>query len=188
MFCTKCGFNLPENVKFCPNCGTTVETAQAAEQTSNTNTAQEPQFYEADVIDEDIKRLIGKKQEFYVPKFSQMKQLNKKMTWNWPAFFIGPVWFFYRKMYNYGIALMLLNMVVDGIMPDVITIAVAAVVGAFANYIYMDYLEKQSLQMKSMPETTKETFIKEKGGTSGVAILVCFVISAVLSALVNLIF
>jgi len=40
MFCTKCGFNLPENVKFCPNCGTTVETAQAAEQTSNTNTAQ----------------------------------------------------------------------------------------------------------------------------------------------------
>ena len=188
MFCTKCGFNLPENVKFCPNCGTTVEAPQAAEQAADTETSQNTQFYEADVIDEDVKNLIGTKQEFYVPKFSQMKQLNKKMTWNWPAFFIGPVWLFYRKMYNYGLALMLLNIVVDSIMPAAISIAVAAVVGAFANYIYMDYLEKQSLQMKSMTETTKEAFIKEKGGTSGIAILVCFVISALLSSVVNLIF
>lgn len=180
MFCTKCGFNLPEDVKFCPNCGTTVEAPQA----ENQNT----QFYQTDVIDEDVKRLIGENQEFYVPKFSQMKQLNKKATWNWPAFLVAPAWLFYRKMYVYGLILTVFNLTVGAMLNLALSIAVGAVVAVFANYIYMDWLEKLSLQMKSMPETVKDAFVKEKGGTSWAAVFVSFLISFALSAVLNIIF
>lgn len=71
MFCTNCGKELPEGSKFCTNCGTMAENA-------NTEAKTEPQFYQSDVIDEDVKSLIGEKQEYYVPKFSMLKQLGKK--------------------------------------------------------------------------------------------------------------
>ena len=188
MFCTKCGFNLPDDVKFCPNCGTTVENTQSEQQTAQTDAAQNTQFYQSDVIDEDVKSLIGTKQEYYVPKFSQMKQLNKKMTWNWPAFLVAPAWFFYRKMYVYGIGMLILNIIMGELVDSVLSIAISAVVAVFANYIYMDWLEKLSLQMKSMTPTVKEAFIKEKGGTSGMAILVCVVINLLITTVLGLIF
>ena len=181
MFCTNCGKELPEGSKFCTNCGTMAENV-------NTEAKTEPQFYQSDVIDEDVKSLIGEKQEYYVPKFSMLKQLGKKASWNWCAFLLTPAWFFYRKMYVYGLVMILFNITVGNLLNGVVTIAVSAVLGVFGNYIYMDYLEKQSLQMKSMPDTVKETFIREKGGTSWPAVFVSFLISFAVSAVFNLIF
>lgn len=181
MFCTNCGKELTEGSKFCTNCGTMAENATAEPKA-------EPQFYQSDVIDEDVKMLIGKNQEFYVPKFSMLKQLGKKTSWNWCAFLLSPSWFFYRKMYVYGIAQMAFNGIMGSLLGSVVTLAVSVLLGVFGNYIYMDYLEKQSLNMKSMPDTVKENFVKEKGGTSWVAVLVGFVISAAISAVVNIVF
>lgn len=181
MFCTNCGKELPEGSNFCTNCGTAAET-------ENTAQYSEPQFYETDVIDDDVKRLVGTKQEFYIPKFSAMKQLNKKATWNWCAFLLSPAWFFYRKMYVYGLIHMVFNLLIGNFLNLVLSIAVSAVIGVFANYIYMDYLEKLSLQMKSMPGTAKDAFIAEKGGTSVVAVLISFVISLALSTVFNMVF
>ena len=179
MFCTKCGFNMTDDTKFCPNCGTAVE---------ETEKQQQEDFYQKDIVDEDVKLLIGKNQEYYVPKFSMMKQLNKKMTWNWPAFLIGPVWFMYRKMYHYGLALMAFSFVFDSILPDVVEIAISVAIGIFANYIYMRHLENQALYMKSAADTARYRIAEEKGGTSGKAIGVYFAISVVLSLIKDLIF
>lgn len=39
-----------------------------------------------------------------VPKYISrlMKHKDKKLSWNWAAFFFGPCWFFYRKLYKAG--------------------------------------------------------------------------------------
>lgn len=39
-----------------------------------------------------------------VPKYISrlMKLKNKKLSWNWAAFFFTPYWFFYRKLYKAG--------------------------------------------------------------------------------------
>ena len=179
MFCTKCGFNMTDDTKFCPNCGTAVE---------ETEKQQQEDFYQKDIVDEDVKLLIGKNQEYYVPKFSMMKQLNKKMTWNWPAFLIGPVWFMYRKMYHYGLGLMAFSLVFDSIIPDVVEIAIAAVVGVFANYIYMKHLEGHALYMKSAADTARYSIAEEKGGTSGKAIGIYFAVVLVVTVIKDLIF
>ncbi len=34
----------------------------------------------------------------YIKRFRR----NKKITWNWGAFFFAPAWFFYRKLYKFG--------------------------------------------------------------------------------------
>ena len=179
MFCTKCSTQLPDDVKFCPNCGVSVKEETAAKQ----------DVVYGDVIDEDVIKLVGENNtDFYVKNFNQFKQLNKETSWNWPAFLVAPAWFFYRKMYLYGVVLMAFNVTIGSVLNLVLSLAVGAVIAVFANYIYMDYLEKLSLQMKSMPETVKETFIKEKGGTSGTAVLVSLFIGTAISAIINLIF
>ena len=180
MFCTKCGFNLSGDVKFCPNCGTEVENNNAAQQNQ--------EFYQKDIIDEDVKLLIGKNQEYYVPKFSKMKQLNKKMTWNWPAFLVGPMWFMYRKMYHYGLGLLLFNIVFEEIMPLGISLAISAVIAAFANYLYMQQLEGHALYMKSAADTARWNIAEEKGGTSAKAVWLIIGVSFVISLIKNMIF
>ena len=45
MFCKKCGEQLPENARFCPQCGTEVSaTAQPVEETPSSQTAQSAGF------------------------------------------------------------------------------------------------------------------------------------------------
>ncbi len=45
----------------------------------------------------------------YIPKFMQMKKKNRKLSWNWAAFFFTPFWFFYRKLYKAGAVFLALS-------------------------------------------------------------------------------
>ncbi len=180
MFCSKCGTQLPEDVKFCPNCGTSAVKEETA--------AKENVTY-GDVIDDDVIGLVGEKNtQYYVKNFNDMKQLNKKTSWNWPAFLVAPAWLFYRKMYIYGIALMVFNTIIGNALSLVLSLAVGAVIGVFANYAYMNHLEALALEAKKLTGETKDAFIREKGGTSTVAVLVSFAISMAISMVTNFIF
>lgn len=188
MFCTKCGFQLEENAKFCPNCGTTVQ------QEENTATAEPVFTAESDggyggFIDSDIMELVGPNNaEYYNNRFNEIKQLNKKATWNWPAFLVAPMWLFYRKMYNYGLILIVFDILVGQHLSLILSVAVGAVVGVFANYLYLTHLEKLSLESKQLVGTAKQAFEKEKGGTSTIAVLVAILINMVLTAVLGFIF
>ena len=46
----------------------------------------------------DASQVIGNNVNYYLPRFITKKGLN----WNWGAFFFGPYYFFYRKMYAQG--------------------------------------------------------------------------------------
>lgn len=46
-----------------------------------------------------------------VPRYISrlMKHKNKKLSWNWAAFFFSPFWFFYRKLYKAGAVFLALS-------------------------------------------------------------------------------
>ncbi|MBQ5782488.1 MAG: DUF2628 domain-containing protein [Oscillospiraceae bacterium] len=188
MFCTKCGFQLEENAKFCPNCGTTVQQEQ------NTTTAEPVFTAESDggyggFIDSDIMELVGPNNaEFYNMRFNEIKRLNKKATWNWPAFLLGSAWLFYRKMYLYGLIYIAVNALIGSLVPPLIGFAISAAFAVFANWLYLDYLEGLSLEAKQYIGTAKETFIKTKGGTSWVAVLVGCAFSFAINFIAGLVF
>ena len=49
----------------------------------------------------------------YIPKFYKLEKKGKKVSWNWAAFFFGPYWFFYRKLYAVGSILLVLLLAVS---------------------------------------------------------------------------
>lgn len=46
----------------------------------------------------DASQVIGSNVKYYLPRFIKGKGLN----WNWGAFFFGPLYYFFRKMYMQG--------------------------------------------------------------------------------------
>lgn len=57
----------------------------------------------------DVATVIGQNTAYYMPRFKEMSERNKKASWNWTAFIIPQFWFFLRKCYLQGIAALLIN-------------------------------------------------------------------------------
>ena len=196
MFCTNCGVKLEDNAAFCHNCGVSVvKNTQTAEQAQAQNTSAEDttvnaEFAQAETeysfIDNDVVELIGKEKEaFYVARFAEMKQKNKKVTWNWCAFLFGPAWMIYRKMYVYGGLYWLMSMLVFDRL-GYLDILVSILAGVFGNWMYMICLEKLAVDAKALQEPNKTEFVKKNGGTSATAVLVGMGVVFTLSFVGNL--
>lgn len=54
------------------------------------------QATQSGVLESEYANYIQKNQRYYLPKFCLR---GGKISWNWAAFFLGPLWLFYRKMY-----------------------------------------------------------------------------------------
>lgn len=59
----------------------------------------------------DLNRFIGSNSIYYISKMKRNPHNNNFMSWNWSAFFLTYVYFFYRKMYKAGVFFFLLLMV-----------------------------------------------------------------------------
>lgn len=53
----------------------------------------------------DVSQVIGTNVRYYLPRFIKKKGMN----WNWGAFFFGPLYYFFRKMYMQGFMFLVLN-------------------------------------------------------------------------------
>ena len=106
--CRFCGEELSLNETVCHNCGR----PQAAQQ-FGANIYVDPMGgvlpnEDIDgVLAEDVRRFVAVNTQRYLPRFKAMSQ-GKKSSWNWAAFLIPNVWFFYRKMYLSGVLFSLL--------------------------------------------------------------------------------
>ena len=131
--------------------------------------------------------MVGTKQEYYIPKFQEMKSQNKKTSWNWVAFFFTPYWFMYRKMYGYGFATLGVAFLISLINAPIFSLLALGgyiVMGIFANYIYMQWLEKNANQVKTMNEPFRTQFIQKNGGVNSTALVLTIIGWVVLSALI----
>lgn len=173
IYCTKCGSPNSTSYSFCAKCG-------------NSLTGHETTYTQS--IDEDVVKLIGTKKEYYIPKFQEMKTKNDKITWNWPAFLFAPYWFIYRKMYNYGIGVLIAAFIISSIggpFMNILALCGYIAIGLFANYIYMDHLEKLSAQAKEMKEPFNTQFIANKGGVNGAATVIAIIVYALIIMIFN---
>ena len=196
MFCTKCGVNLSDDAAFCYNCGTSVvkntqETNSEQEYATESNTVN-AEFVgteaSGDFIDDDVEALIGEeKRDFYINRFAEMKQKNKKATWNWCAFLFGPAWMIYRKMYVYGGLYWLMSILVFDKL-GYLDLLVSILAGVFGNWMYMICVEKLAVDAKALQEPHKSEFIKKNGGTSATAVFVGMGVVFTLSFVGNLVF
>lgn len=92
---------------------------------------------------------VGPNFEKYWRRWSAMDYRRSRISWNWPAFFLGPVWLGYRRMHVEALVVLTLQTVAAGIfmflagdedaalaVSVVFDFAVQAILSLYANFLY----------------------------------------------------
>jgi len=141
---------------------------------------------------EKYRLFIGKKADYYIPKFKEFEETGGVLGWNWSAFFLGVVWMLYRKMYLYGLigflAGVFIGMIIALTSPDNILLTAGLQLwlmvgfGAFGNYIYYIFVKNQVERLESLYPEGKalEKALENHGGTNLTASLLYLLIIFIL--------
>ena len=124
-----------------------------------------------------FKLFVGKNAE----KFSALAEAepNKRISFkffNWAAMFVGVAWFFYRKLYLIGAAIIAVPLVLILVVPQFADFGApgfGVVLGLFANSVYVWAAKKRIAKIEAMslsPEETDER-LRKAGGTSMVGLI-----------------
>lgn len=180
LFCKHCGYNFSmqakdkEDAPCCSGFSPYVNSSFTSSQYSGTN-----------AIDED-KYIVGNI-DFYKMKFSKMRSLNKKTSWNWAAFLFAPYWCIYRKMYGIGVAVLGGTFIFSQleILGSIAVIVGYLVFGLFANYLYMQRIQQFIHTEHSLQDPYKAQHIKKYSGTNTIATVLTIIGYAFVIMLVN---
>jgi hypothetical protein len=128
-------------------------------------------------FDEDIiVAFVQKNADYYLTKWKLMAGLNKKISWNWPAFLFGGFWLLYRKMYLYFFILLLVgSLSAIPVIGMFISLAIFIGLGLFGNYLYGKFTYEKLTKLKITANGDKETLRQlafQKGGTSVTAVII----------------
>lgn len=193
-YCKNCGERNADEANFCENCGSNL--SAAASVAVNT----EPEIVEAEVVDVVIERprayespaadarevrerLVGTKQEFYLPHFEKMETLNSFTSWNWAAFIFGTAWMMYRRMYVFGVAMWIVNLIIGAVDAWPLTLVMWFAYGLLGNYLYMKDINNRTDKAMDMQPDERELYIQKNSGVSWVGVIVVFAASMVYNAL-----
>ena len=107
-------------------------------------------------------------------------------NFNFAAFFSGSIYFFYRKMYLYGVILFIIEMILSNLLKSqlitiVIGLMLSFIVGLKTNQLYVNHARKKIRKIKkngTSNEEIKSNCIK-KGGTS-IASAILFVVTVII--------
>lgn len=107
--------------------------------------------------EQDFADFIGINSKRYFKPFHTLYR-TKKGGWHWPAFFLPPAWFFYRKLYGHGILATVL-------MPFT---PLSNVIWALnANNLYYQHAREQILELRAhLPDEDISETLHEIGGTN----------------------
>ena len=129
--------------------------------------------------DEAMKIFVGKKYDLYVRKWARFAE--KKISWNWPGFFLNVAWLIYRKMYRHAALLFAATLGVgflEGVLdvPESVSqatnIAFGIVVGLQGNYWYKLHAEGKIKRIREsiVPHQVRDELARQ-GGTNLVGAL-----------------
>ena len=172
-YCPKCGFEV-RDMKFCPKCG--FELIKAKDKNSGET------FAEATAIGVDYRALLlESKADHYLPIFDRMNE-KSHASWNWCAFFFGPMWFAYRKLYGWA-AIVFFSQIILGVIFGLMSSAeseiafrlvlliIAGIFAQRADYELKRRIDRLILEMPS-DESARRIYIQKKGGTSAGGLII----------------
>lgn len=115
------------------------------------------------ITDEEYTAFVGRNSKKYLSHFKRFNVLgvdNFKPAWNWAAFFFGPFWMFYRKLYLWGLLALFLELI-----PYVNFIAAIAW-GMSGYYLYYRHIKSKISELKASAAGTNDLtkVLPELGG------------------------
>jgi zinc-ribbon domain/Protein of unknown function (DUF2628) len=159
MYCGKCGHEVKEGAAFCHSCGDVLVTPKPV-------VAVTKQYDGVNATMDDLMTFVGPENpDKYRSKFALFGlggMDSFKMSWHWPALFIGGLWALYRKMYMWFFILFAV-----GCIPYIGTLVWFGW-PIIANYVYYKHAKTKILEIKlAYPDpAVQEQKIKEMGGVS----------------------
>ena len=101
--CPYCGMPVEPGDRLCKNCGAPLVLMP---RTSFASYAADSGFEEQEIIGGntagELSAYVRRNVKRYLPLFKKFEN-GRKISFNFAAFFFGPLWYFFRKMYKFGI-------------------------------------------------------------------------------------
>ncbi len=199
MYCRYCGHLLKEEDRFCSKCGKSIDITIEKEQAGNVQLRKEaePRIKNLEHTDSTLEgdleeSFVGKNYDYYIGKWDKIEKKKNKTSWNWAAFFLGPFWFGYRKMYIpilfFAGAYLIIDLFLylshyeyteDLYSPidRAMGLPISIILGLLGNYLYLNHTNKVVDKANLLPLNVeqKKLWLKKKGGTSwlGVLLTIC---------------
>lgn len=131
---------------------------------------------------------VGKNATYYLNEWTRVDRRTHKMSWNWAAFSLGPIWLVYRKMYRQtlffvaGFALLcwVASFVgLAGFVSESLSYSSSIAFGIFGNLLYKTHAERtiQRIESDAAPRSEIAARLRRKGGTSWLAALLLTAVS-----------
>ena len=196
-FCPYCG--TPHNIgdAFCGTCGNSLNGAAPARPAvpvtpvrpvQQTYTQQQT-YTPPQPLTGPLDDLIVENTQYYNKKFYDMDSKNSKVSWNWAAFLISPLWCIYRKMYILAAAMFITPAIFTSILGFWGTFLAwggYVAFGLFANFLYREHLKKIKDFASHISEPAKSKYLKSHTGAEmGKAAIIC-VIACVVTILLGI--
>ena len=96
IYCSACGKEMGEGNSFCQHCGVRATLLPPPDHSRDAKA----------ITDNEYATFIGRNSDKYLAKFKKFSVIGKDnftATWHWSAFFFGPFWMLYRKLYVWAV-------------------------------------------------------------------------------------
>lgn len=199
-YCPSCGSAVGPDARFCSHCGASLhredsefhrhesgesytdsaynESAAGGHRTTVDEYLHRAVYFfdQSDYIPNDVDEdvFIYENIPHYRRKFESMRTLQQRTSWCWPAFFFGPAWMLYRKMYGCAMGTMLLAMLLGvlGKSSSLLNLCLMVGTGLFGNYLYMCTIQARVTKMRGFDPRNAQIFIEKYKGTSVTGLII----------------
>lgn len=190
MYCLRCGTKVDDKIEYCPHCGANIKEELARyDYKPKENTPQKPVINLEPSHEEQfqysIKYSFGNEEKLVREYVGKNYDKIKNNNFSWPTFFLGPIYFFYRKLYSYAF-IWILVMIMFGFLNPVFAFLIQIGFSISFSKMYLEKAKRKVLEIQRFNKNlSKEDIInlcRKKGGVNIIipTLIIVFIISTII--------